>query len=42
MEIRKKNWESQKEIEINNMKNKALLVQNLIPILEKASLNNKI
>lgn len=39
-EIKKKNFEVQKELEINDMKNKSLLIQELIAIFKTTLLNN--
>ena len=39
-EIKKKNFEVQKEVEINKMKNISLVVQEIIAILKTTSLNN--
>lgn len=39
-EVKKKNFEVQKEVEINKMKNISLVVQEIIAILKTTSLNN--
>ena len=39
-EIKKKNFEVQKELEINKMKNLSLIIQEIITIFKTASLNN--
>ena len=39
-EIKKKNFEVQKELEINDMKNKSLLIQELISIFKTTLINN--
>ena len=39
-EVKKKNFEVQKELEINDMKNKSLLIQELIAIFKTTLINN--
>ena len=39
-EIKKKNFEVQKELEINKMKNLSLIIQEIITIFKTNSLNN--
>jgi len=40
IEVKKKNFEVQKELEINDMKNKSLLIQELIAIFKTTLINN--